>query len=151
VNGALVFLHGLLRWFVIAGGVYAIARAVRARGTWGRAEERASLPFMATLDLQVTIGLTMYLVTSPLAQAARADMAASMKDSVMRFWAVEHVFAMVLAFVLVHVGRVLVKRAGEGAAKRRRALWSFGVALFVILVSTPWPFFPYGRPLFPHL
>jgi hypothetical protein len=144
-------LHGILRWLVIASGIYAVVRAYRTRGEWNRAEERTSLPFVIALDVQVTIGLVMYLGTSPVAEVARANFAASMKDAVMRFWAVEHVFAMLLALVVMHVGRVLVKRATAGAAKRKRALGWFGGALLIVLVSIPWPFFPYGRPLLPHL
>ena len=61
-------------------------------------------------------------------------------DVSVRFFVMEHGFMMILAWILVHVGRVAVKKAGTDAAKHKRMLIYFGLALLLILVSIPWPF-----------
>jgi hypothetical protein len=71
-----------------------------------------------------------------------------MRDPVARFWAVEHVGTMLLAVVLVHVGRVLARKAANGASKRTRMLICFITAMVCVLVATPWPGLANGRPLF---
>jgi hypothetical protein len=77
-----------------------------------------------------------------------ADFGAAMRDPVARFWAVEHMASMMFAVVIVHVGRVLARKAATPAAKRTRLLVCFGVAMVAILARTPWPGMPGGRPLF---
>jgi len=47
---------------------------------------------------------------------------------------------MIIAWILVHVGRVLVKKAFTSKAKYKKSLIFFGIALLLILIATPWPF-----------
>ena len=51
----------------------------------------------------------------------------------------EHASMMILAWILVHVGRVAVKKAGSDAAKHKKMLLFFGLAFVLILASIPWP------------
>jgi hypothetical protein len=56
---------------------------------------------------------------------------------------------MIIAWILVHIGRASVKRADTDAAKHKRMLIFFGIALLLILVSIPWPFREIiGKPYF---
>ena len=71
-----------------------------------------------------------------------------MRDPVARFWAVEHISSMLVAIVLVHVGRVLARKAATPGAKRMRLLICFGIATVLMLAATPWPGMATGRPLF---
>jgi hypothetical protein len=52
----------------------------------------------------------------------------------------EHLTMMLLAWVLVHIGRASVKRATADAIKHKRMLIFFGIAIILILASIPWPF-----------
>jgi hypothetical protein len=65
-----------------------------------------------------------------------------------RFWAVEHLTAMVGAVALSHIGRVLARKARTPAAKRTRLVVSFGLATLLMLAGIPWPGRPGGRPFF---
>lgn len=116
-------------------------------GEAGRAD-RWGLALMVTLDLQMLLGLLLYLVVSPNMQAIRGNFGAAMTDPNLRFWAFEHVAPMMLAFVLVHVGRVLARRAATRDAKRTRLLVCFGLATILMIAATPWPGMANGRPLF---
>jgi hypothetical protein len=73
---------------------------------------------------------------------------ASMKDPALRFWAVEHITAMMGAVILTHAGRVLARKATTGAGKRTRLLVCAGLATLLMLVGMPWPGRPGGRDLF---
>ena len=113
----------------------------------GRAD-RWGLALMATLDLQMLLGLLLYLVLSPMMEAIRQDFSAAMHDPVSRFWAVEHISTMLLAVILVHVGRVLARKATTPEAKRTRLLVCFGIATLAMIGATPWPGMTNARPLF---
>jgi len=63
-----------------------------------------------------------------------------MKDANNRFFTMEHELLMIIAWILVHVGRVSVKRAATPAAKHKRTLLFFGVAIILVLAAVPWPF-----------
>ena len=145
-------LHSWLRWAVILTGILAVASALMpgpssAPGAKNPAD-KWGLAFMISLDLQLLLGLLLYLVLSPVTAAILKDFGGAMKDPVSRFWAVEHVSTMLLAVVLAHVGRVLGRKAKTPASKRMRLLICFGISLLAILGGTPWPGMPAGRELF---
>lgn len=143
---ALLDLHSVLRWVVLVAGVLAAVHVWR-----GGASGRAGLVFTAALDSQVMIGVVMYFAVSPIVAVALANMKVAMKDHTLRFWAVEHPTAMIIGLVLAHAARIVERRAGSDARKRRRAAILFTIAVVVIVLGVPWPFLPYGRPLFPGL
>jgi hypothetical protein len=142
-------LHSWLRWAVILLGIFAVIRAIGATGSrrWTPADDRAAMLFTIVFDLQFLAGLLLYFVLSPITKAALQHMDAAMRTAALRYWAVEHPSAMLVALVLVHAGRVLVRRAPE-AKKGRMALIFFVLTLLILLGMTPWPNMPGERPLF---
>lgn len=146
---AMLALHSWLRWAVILLGIFAVLRAITAVRSrrWTPADNRAGMFFTMALDLQFLLGLLLYFVVSPITKAALQHMDAAMRSSALRFWAVEHPSAMLVALILAHAGRTIVRRAPE-AKKGRMALIFFVLALLVILGMTPWPNLPGDRPLF---
>jgi uncharacterized membrane protein YphA (DoxX/SURF4 family) len=66
-----------------------------------------------------------------------------------RFFSMEHAVMMILAWLLVHMGRSMVKRTPTDAVKHKRSLIYFGLAILIILLMIPWPFRPeISRPWF---
>lgn len=142
-------LHSWLRWFVLLAGLIALVRAVSGWASgraWTGADHRAGAVFVGLLDLQLVLGLLLYAWLSPITWTALTDMAAAMRNPMLRYWAVEHVFGMLLALAVVHVGRARLRRAPDGRRHRIAAL-SIGVGLLVILASIPWPGMASARPL----
>lgn len=142
MNDTLLLVHSVLRWAILLSAVWAVFRAwkgVSGNTPFTAADNKAGLFFLIFMDLQLLVGLVLYF-TSPLIKAARADMGATMKDSVLRFFSVEHVLMAVLALVFVHIGRSKVKKAPTDAAKHKKGLIFFGIALLIILLMIPWPF-----------
>jgi hypothetical protein len=142
---ALLFLHSLLRWLVLVAGIATVVGAVRKKAS------PAFVAFAGLLDMQLVVGLVMYFTVSPQTKIALGNFGAAMKDSELRFWAVEHPTMMILALVLVHVGRVMSKRAKDDAKRNRLTLVFSGIALAILLVAIPWPFSHHARPLLPSL
>jgi hypothetical protein len=62
-----------------------------------------------------------------------------MKDVFYRFFWVEHPTAMILATVLITLGRGQVKKQITDPLKYKRVFWYFLLALLVILAAIPWP------------
>jgi hypothetical protein len=141
----LLALHSWLRWLVIAAGFWAIAVAA-SRAAASPLKNRGGLVFTTLLDVQFLVGLTLYLGFSPITQAAMADMAGAMKNSLWRFWAVEHPFLMFAALALAHIAR-FVEKSGRPRAGRRAIVW-YALAVAALLLASPWPFMPQGRPWF---
>lgn len=138
---ALVLLvHSWLRWAVLAAGL-AAALGGRSRN------DTAGKWFIILLDVQLLLGLLLYFVLSPFTKEALADFGGAMGNSQLRFFAVEHVFGMVIGTALAHVGRKKISRAPI-ERRGRLALIFYGLALLAILASIPWPGMPAGRPLF---
>ena len=152
VYAAALTLHSLLRWVVLVIGLLAFARAMTGwtgGRPWTGADNRAGIWFTAALDLQLLAGLVLYLVLSPLTQMALENVAATMRNPSLRFWAVEHPFGMLVALVLAHVARVRIRKAATDASRHQVAAILFGIVMVVLLLSSPWPSTPNARPLFP--
>jgi hypothetical protein len=136
-----LILHSLLRWAVLLFGVWTLVNALS--GVFGKRnfttnDNRSNLFFMICCDIQLLIGLILYFSNGWLGRLK--DLGSNMKDPYNRFFTMEHMSMMILAWVLVHVGRAAVKKAGTDAAKHKKMLIFFGAAILLILASIPWPF-----------
>ena len=125
---------------MLAAGVVAVFRG-------GSGKEAGAKWYTILLDTQLLLGLLLYFVYSPVTTAALADFGGAMKVPQLRFFAVEHVFGMLIAIALAHVGRGKIRTAPI-ERRARLALVFYGLSLVALLASIPWPGMPAGRPLF---
>lgn len=103
---------------------------------------------MIFCDIQLLVGLILFFTNNWFEQM-KSGMGNVMKNDYSRFFTIEHSGMMILAWILVHIGRASVKRAETPRAKHKKMLIYFGLALLIILISIPWPFrAEIGRPLF---
>ncbi len=147
-------IHNILRWAVLLFGVWTVIAALAAvisKRDYRNSDNKSGLFFMISCDIQLLLGLILYF-TGMWFEKVKTDMGAVMKNSVERFFAIEHALMMIIAWLLVHVGRSMVKRAGTDAQKHKRTLIYFGIALILILAMIPWPFRQPGieRQFFPQ-
>ena len=146
----LLILHAWLRWLVLLAAANAVARAIggtQSGRRWGPGDEQAGKWLVILFDIQFLLGLILYIALSPTTQSAFADFGAAMKDSQLRYWAVEHVIGMVVALGLIHIGRKKSLKVPEGS-RHKVALIFFALALVIVLLSIPWPFMPTPRAWF---
>ncbi len=141
----LLHTHNLFRWLVLLMLVVAIAFGFVgwiSKKEWTKKDNIAGLLLTIFIDIQFLVGFILYAFVSPTTKAAFANFGAAMKDDILRFYAVEHVLMMVIALVLVHIGRAKSKKATSAWKKHRTAAIFYGIALVVILAAIPW-----NRPL----
>ncbi|MFD3005802.1 hypothetical protein [Thermus tengchongensis] len=122
MHEVLLVLHNLLRWFVLAFGLWALLRP----------EARPGAFFAHTLTLQVVLGVVLAFA-SPLVQGALLAL-----DEVMRaggeprYFVAEHWVGGLIALGLAHAGLAQARKGGRWA----RPL--FALALLLVLLSIPW-------------
>lgn len=147
MNSALLHLHNLTRWAVLILGVLALVKA--AQGLSGdrpyAAARRMGVFFLASLHLQVLLGIVLFVV-SPFIKAALDDMGPAMSDRSVRFFVAEHPMLMIIAAIVMTIGSLVAKNAVNDAARHRKALIFLAVTMALILYGIPWQ-----RPLLPGM
>jgi len=146
-----LFLHSWNRWIILVAGVIVIAAAIKglsAKSDYSHFQRKWALVFLSSLHLQLLIGLVMYFFLSPVTAQALSDFGAAMKDSVLRFWAVEHAFVNLIAIGLAQTGSILVKRRADSTGKHKQTLIWSGIALLLILAMIPMGMMGVERPWF---
>jgi hypothetical protein len=147
MNTALLHTHNLLRWIVLILGVLALIKAAQGLSgdrAYGSAR-RMGVMFMASLHLQVLLGLILF-VSSPFIKAALDNMGPSMSDKGVRFFVAEHPMLMVAAAIVMTIGSIVAKNGVNDAAKHRKALIFIAVTMLLIIFGIPWQ-----RALFPGM
>ena len=148
---ALLFVHSWLRWFVILSGIAALGGAVggvTTRRAWLPIDNLRFSLFTHSLDLQMVIGLILYVFLSPVTRSGFESIPLTMRDPILRFFVVEHLVGMVIAVVLANIGRARARRAADALARHRTVLIFGGLAMVALLLSIPWPGMAGGRELF---
>lgn len=102
-------------------------------------DKKLSLALLISTHLQFVLGLSLYFV-SPQVQFNED----TMKESTLRYWAVEHLIGMVLAVALITIAYSTAKRMTEDLAKHKR-LAIFNALALLIIVAT---ILQSGRPVF---
>ena len=142
----LVHLHNLLRWIILLLLLLSIFQALTKKESIAK----TSLFLMIAAHITLLLGLYQYF-TSEVAGFKMIErlggMGAVMKDSFARFWVVEHISNMLLAIVLITIGRRKAKDLNY-----KSALTFFIIALLLVFAAIPWPFREaIARPLFPGM
>jgi uncharacterized membrane protein YphA (DoxX/SURF4 family) len=146
-------LHSIMRWAVLLLGFWVIISAVTGllhKRNYTNTDNKANLFFMISCDIQLLAGLLLYF--SSWFEYVKDNTAEVMKNASLRFFAIEHFIMMLIAWLLVHIGRSMVKRSDNDRQKHKRSLIYFGIAMLLILAMIPWPFRQAGiaRQLFPQ-
>ena len=129
---ALLHAHSGLRYVVL---VLLLAAIATAYSRWQNAHTEDSKLYSFALisaHIQLLLGLILY-VMSP-----KVDFS-MISDRLYRFFTLEHALMMIIAIVLITVGRVRSRKV-QGADKHRTVLYFYVLALILILIAIPWPF-----------
>jgi uncharacterized membrane protein YhaH (DUF805 family) len=154
-NG-LVHLHNFLRWVVLILLIVAIVRhlmGMTGKKAYSSGDRKTDLFLMISAHIQLTLGLVLWFMSDLGLKLIRSteDFGSLMKDAVARFWTMEHFIGMVIAVVLITVGRGATKKNIADASKHSKAFWFYLIALILILLLIPWPGKEVARPLFPGM
>lgn len=153
-NG-LVHLHNVIRWILLLLLVIALFRHMAGLGgkrPITKGDQKTDLFLMISAHVQLVLGLILWFV-GPLGLSIFRNNAMGdiMKNAELRFWALEHLVGMLIAVVLITVGRRAVKSSLADTPRHRRAFIFFLIAFIIIMASIPWPGRISGRPLMPGM
>ena len=135
-------LHSLLRWAIILVGLWTFINGlsgVLVKKNYTSKDNLSNLLFMIFCDLQLVFGLILYFGNGWFSSLVH-NTKEVMQNNVSRFFTVEHSLMMIIAWILVHVGKSAVKKSKTDEGKHKRMMVYFGLALLLILAAIPWPF-----------
>lgn len=150
----LLHLHSLLRWIILILLVVNIVRHFTASNQpFTATDKKLGLFLMIAAHTTLLLGLFQWFTgATGLTNIQNIGMAAAMKDSVSRFWAVEHATGMIIGIILITLGKTVAKKPYADAVKHKRTAILFLLALVIIVLTIPWPFREgIGRPWFPGM
>jgi hypothetical protein len=148
MNDGLVYyllpVHNLLRWVILVLLLAAIINAASGMNSnkpFTAAHKKIGLFLMIATHINLLIGLYQWLVGDwGLNLISNLGMGDVMKSPIYRFWAVEHLTGMLIATVLITIGRGVSKKNIIDRVKHRKTFWFYLIALVIILLTIPWPF-----------
>jgi len=138
----MVHVHSVGRWIVLLLLLFAIFNSLIAgRRPFIKSDAKLGLLLTIFSDLMLLVGIYLYFAGPWGYKQFQAHTASEiMRDNSLRFFAVEHMVGMLIAIVLIHIGKAQGRKAMSDQAKHRRTMIFYLLALLIILVSIPWPF-----------
>ena len=131
----LVHAHSGLRWLVLGLLIYAIYNALSSKTSYEKRDKMINLFAMISLHIQLVLGLILYYTSGNVSFDS-----GWMKNEVTRFYGMEHLIGMLLAIIVVTVGRKMAEKQEEPEQKNKKILVWYTIGLVLILASIPWPF-----------
>jgi len=139
----LLHVHSIGRWIVLLLLLIAIFNSLIAgKRPYIKSDARTGLLLTITADLMLLVGLALWYFGPKgykLIEAA-GGMGNAMKDPVTRFYGVEHITGLLIAIILIHIGKAQGRKLISDKAKHSRTVVFYTIALLIILLSIPWPF-----------
>lgn len=129
----LLHSHSIVRYFVLILLVVVIVTSLigwLGKKNYTSTDNKLSLSLFIATHLQLLLGLVLYAV-SPWVKFGST----TMKDSLTRYWTVEHIVIMLVAVVLITLARSTSKKMSSSGAKHKRMFIFNLIALLLILVA----------------
>ncbi len=136
MGNILVHTHSGMRWIVLILLLIAIVKAFsgKGKGTYLKSDKMINLFAMISVHLQITLGLIVLFFGEK-----NIFHEGWMKDKVSRFFVMEHLTLMVIAMILITIGRKKAEKKQLPADKHKTiAIW-YTITLVLILAAIPWP------------
>jgi hypothetical protein len=143
----LLFLHSIIRWFVLLTLLYAIYKAYKGytnNSLFSRADDATRHWTATTAHIQLMLGILLYS-QSPNARFTIHATGTNGQITQPFFFGVLHLCLMITAILIITIGSALAKRRLTDKDKFKTMLIWFSIALLVILIAIPWPFSPLAQ------
>ncbi|MCY1721373.1 hypothetical protein OU798_13540 [Prolixibacteraceae bacterium Z1-6] len=137
----LLHSHNGLRWLVLLALLISVFLAFSGwfgKREWKKIDNLSGLLLVLFMDVQFLIGLVLYVFVSPITQSAFTNFGAAMRNSELRFYAIEHILMMVIALALAHIGRAKSKKNTAPWKRHRIAATFYTISFLLILAAIPW-------------
>jgi len=132
-------LHSWNRYILLIALIFVLFRAYSGwlgKKQYGKADNAVSAAALGFTHLQLLLGLLLYVI-SPRTNEAFADMGSAMKNTWLRYFAIEHILVMLIAVAAIQIGRTVSKKAANDEQKfKKLAIWtSVGVGLIILSLA----------------
>ena len=136
---ALVHAHSGLRWVALGLLLFAIFNALKSQtsGRYEKKDKMINLFAMVFLHIQLLIGLGLFFIND-MSKISYSE--GWMKNSMLRFFGLEHILGMLLAIIIVTIGRKKAEKLTGTRDKHRKIMVFYTIGLILIIASIPWPF-----------
>jgi hypothetical protein len=139
----LVHAHSGLRWIILLLLLLVLINSffgMRSKGLFTKTDDRLSKYLVLSAHVMLLIGLFQYIFgTKGFAYIKASGMKEVMHTGTQRFYAVEHITMMILAIVLITMGRSIGKRKSTSAEMHKTIFWYTLIGFILIMISIPWP------------
>jgi heme A synthase len=132
---SLLLVHSYVRYLVLALLIVVIVTSLLGmlnKKPFEKRDNLLSLFLLIFTHIQALAGLILYFVSPAVIFGPN-----TMKDATIRYWTVEHIFAMLIAVVLITIARSTSKRMTDDHAKHKR-LFIFNLIALVVIIVTIW-------------
>jgi len=136
--GIMQHLHSVTRWLVLIFLILAIISAFQGwmgKKAYTEGDRKKALFALIFTHVQFVLGLILYFISPYVKHESGV-----MKDTLLRFYTVEHFVMMILAVILITIGYSVSKRKTEALSKFKTTAIYYLIALLIILAAIPWPF-----------
>lgn len=150
----LLHLHNTMRWVILLLLLINLIRhIILANKNFTSTDKKLSLFLLISAHITLLIGLYQWFAGPwGLQTIQNMGMANVMKNSLARFWAIEHITGMLISIVLITIAHSMSKKNYPHATKHKRMALLYFFALLIIVAVVPWPFREaIARPLFPGM
>ena len=113
----LVHAHSGLRWLVLGLLIFAIYNALAGKKSYDKKDKMINLFAMVSLHIQLLLGLILYYTSGNV-----SFMEGWMKNPITRFYGMEHLLGMLLAIVIVTIGRKMAEKKESPEEKNKKIL-----------------------------
>jgi hypothetical protein len=135
MHSLLLYTHSILRYFVLILLLVVIVQSLMgwlSKKPYGAADNKTGLFLFILTHTQLLVGLILYFVSPAVIFSGEA-----MKQSMTRYWLVEHNTAMLIAIVLITLARTTSKKMPDAESKHKR-MFIFNSIALVIILATIW-------------
>lgn len=123
--------------------IFAVFNAIKGLTTKKEFEDkdlRISLFTLIIAHIQLILGFIALFTSAYFSSLLENGMGASMKNSVVRLFTIEHPLMMIIAIVLITIGFSKHKKKTTDKAKFKTIAIFYGIALLFVLSKIPWAY-----------
>jgi hypothetical protein len=129
--GFLLSFHAIWRWVLLTAAVIVVLKTLfgwLGRQPWTSLDERLGLAYVVTVDVQVLVGLIIWLF-GPIGLRTLSQ---AMGSPGLRFLALEHPILALASMGFAHVGRSRSRRLEDPVAQHRTAFIFYSLSLLLL-------------------
>lgn len=128
--GTFLLLHSLVRYVVLILIIVLIVKSLMgwtSKAAFTGADNKISLFTLIFTHTQFLLGLILYFVSPFVVFSGE-------RDRMSTYWTFEHISMMLIAVVLITVGRSTMKKLTDGPSKHKR-LFIFNLIALIIIIA----------------